>query len=201
MRITTIMRPTEPKGNTIVYASLDNPPPLRPCYFNSGFLSSSGFGSFADIGVVISTEKLADGDVALALPPLPFSDTTPNTVRYEHRTVRGSKERTALTTPAQPVTRMYVEKWALPDRFIAAKKSVHIGLCAIVSGAKQIKAAAAALEEVAKLKALAGLDDFLDGAVREEEGGKANHTPGLAGLGGALGRRPGGARDRRCEFR
>ncbi len=41
-----------------------------------------------------------------------------------------------------------------------------------MSGAKRIKSAAAAVEEVARLEALAGFDGFLGDAVREEEGGK-----------------------------
>lgn len=171
MRITTIVRTTETKASTTVYASLDYRPPLRPCYVNSEYLASSGLASFDAIGLVISTEELGECDVVLALPPLPFSDLTANTVRYEHKIVRGGKERGAPTTLAQPVTRAYIEKWALPDGFIAEKKPIFLGLFAVVSGAKRIKSAAA-VEEVARLEALAGFDGFLGDVVREEEGGK-----------------------------
>ena len=170
MRFTTIMRPTEPKASTTVCTSLDNPPPLRPCYVNSEFLASSGLGHFDAIGVVVSSKELGDG--ALALQPLPFSDTTPNTVRYELKIVANGRARTAPTTSAQPLTWAYIEKWALPDDFIAAKKPIYIGLFGVVSGAKAIKAAAVAVHEVARVDALAGFDDFLGDAVRAVKGGQ-----------------------------
>lgn len=201
MRFTTIMRPTEPKASTTVYVSLDYRSQLRPCYINNEFLASSSLGSFEAIGVVISAEELTDSDIVLALPPIPFFKTTPNTVRYAHRIVRGGKERTVPTSPVQPVTWLYVEKSALPDSFIYEKQPIYIGLFAIVNGAKQIKAAVTAVEEDAKHEALAVLDDFLDGAVLEEEGWKADLLAGLAGLCREVGRRLGGARDLHRAFR
>ena len=45
MRITTMMRPTEPKANTTVFTSLDYQPPLRPFYIErvSGFIGPCEF--------------------------------------------------------------------------------------------------------------------------------------------------------------
>ena len=177
MKRTMRMKQDGKRKNTTRYGPLDEPAPMRNFYTNTERLASAGLGEKGKIIVVISTEPFAEGDVALAAPAVPYFGLTSNMVRYEHRELKDGKERQAANTQDLPVTRAYVEKFALDERFITERKPIFFGVSGIMEfagdDADLADKIADAVPEVAVEIAdggIAAFDVFLRESVREEDG-------------------------------
>ena len=167
------MRLIKRAGQTTRYEPLDRPSPMREFYCNTEFLTLLALSTFDTIGLVLSTEKLDDKQVGLALLAIPFFGLTTNLrVNYEHRVVLNGRERMAPNTPVLPVTRAYVSGSALPETFIADRLPIYFGVFPILNSAELIAAAAAAAEEIVREAAIARFDHFLWKSVRVHKGGK-----------------------------
>ena len=85
--------------------------------------------------LVISTEPLIDGEVMLALPPVPHDKVMKDLVRYRHTVTRDGQDRMAPNTPQLPVTLAYVNRVDLPDDgFIAERAPIFFGVSGVMDG-------------------------------------------------------------------
>ena len=106
MRLSVRMKKIEGRVNTTRLEPPDEAPPMDNFYVNTEALNSILPAEDAFI-LHISDTPFAEGEVTLALPPVPFYKLLKNTVRYEHRVEKNGKDRRVTNTPALPVTLSY----------------------------------------------------------------------------------------------
>ena len=175
MRLSVRMKRVEEKINTTKLEPCGEPAPMDNYYINTELLNSLPLGE--ELMLFLSDKPFAEGEVTIALPPVPFYKLLKNTARYEHRTERAGKTRRAANTPGLPVTLAYVKKSALEDEFIAARKPIYYGICAVAEAAVEEPEPAAVddaeiADEVTGADTVAVFDDFLRASVRVQRGGR-----------------------------
>ena len=175
MRLIIKMKVVEEKVNTTKLEPIEEPAPLDSFYVNTQILNS--LPSEEERELVLADEPFAEGEVALAFPPVPFYKLLKNYVRFEHRVSKDGKERRATSSPELPVTLSYVRKSDLPDDFIAARKSLYSGLRAVTKAVAEEQEPATVDDtdvaaEVAGADAIAAFDAFLKASVRVQRGGR-----------------------------
>ena len=123
MLLSVRMKRVEDKFATTKLEPCGEPTPLTNHYINTQLLNSLPLGE--ELMLFLSDRPFAEGEVIVALPPVPFFKLLKNSVRYEHRT---AKDQRAANTPELPVTLSYVKRAALEDEFIAARKPIYFGI-------------------------------------------------------------------------
>ena len=176
MRVDVRIRKLGKKKNTFEFKLLGESPPMENFYPNLELVSSLPFDT-EEIVLNISSEPFADGEVALAFPPVPFFKEFTDVVRYEHRTERRGKDRRAPNTPDLGVTLAYVNKVDLEDEFVADQQPIFFGLSPVADADSEDQKRAAAEDvgagdEIDRAAAFATFDDFLRDSVRVKRGSR-----------------------------
>jgi len=183
MRLSVRMRPVEEKVNTTLYEPVGDSPPMKNFYLNTEVASALPFDT-KDIILTISDEPFAEGEVALAFPPVPFYKAFRSAVRYEHRVARRGGVRRAANTPELPVSLAYVNRAALDEEFIAGRRPIHFGVSAPseVAAEDEEQPAAADIDtgdessgvgdESSGVEGLAAFDGFLRESVKSQKEGR-----------------------------
>ena len=178
MRLDVRIRKVAEKINTSRFEPAGVSPPMKDFYANTELVTSLPFDT-RDMVLSISTTPFADGEVALAFPPLPFFKEFKDVVRYQHTAERKGKgrrkDRPAPNTPDTPVTLAYVNKSALEDKFVADQEPIFFGLSPVtevVSGDQKQAAVEDVDEEIGGADALAVFDAFLRDTIRVKRGNR-----------------------------
>ena len=180
MRLDVRIRKIEEKINTTKFEPLGASPPMKDFYPNTEVVTSLPFDT-EDMVLSISTKPFADGEVALAFPPIPFFKEFRDVVRYQHTIERKGKgrhkPRQAPNTPDTPVTLAYVNKSDLEDKFVADQEPIFFGLSPVseaVSGDQKQSAVedVGVDEEIGGADALAAFDAFLRDTIRVKRGNR-----------------------------
>ena len=176
MRLSVRMKPVEEKVNTTLYEPFGDSPPMKNFYLNTEVASALPFDA-KEITLTISDEPFAEGEVALAFPPVPFYKMFRSAVRYEHRVARRGRVRRAANTPELPVSLAYVNRAALDEEFIAGRRPIHFGVSATseVAAEDEEQPAAADIDagdESSGVEGLAAFDDFLRESVKSQKEGR-----------------------------
>ena len=170
MRLSVRMKRVEDKFTTTKLEPCGEPPPINSYYINTELLNSLPLGE--ELMLFLSDEPFAEGEVTIALPPVPFFKLLKNSVRYEHRT---AKDRRAANTPELPVTLSYVKRADLPDEFIVARKPLYSGISlvpeAVVEEEEEVTIVDV-VEEATGPDAAAAFVAFLRERVRVQRGGR-----------------------------
>ena len=171
MLLSVRMKRIEDKFATTKLEPCGEPAPLKNYYINTELLNSLPLGE--ELMLFLSDRPIAEGEVIVALPPVPFFKLLKNSVRYEHRT---AKDRRAANTPELPVTLSYVKRTDLPDEFIAARKPLYSGICPVPEAVAEEEQATVdttdLADEVAGADAVAAFDAFLRERVRVQRSGR-----------------------------
>ena len=157
MRRDVRIRKIEGKMNTTQFKLLGQSPPTDNFYVNKEVVSSPPFDT-NELLLSISDNPFAEGEVALAFPPLPFFREFRYVVRYEHRIERRGKERRAPSTPDLGVVQVYMHKAGLEQSFISERKPIYFGLSAV--------------HELDPGDAIAAFDGFLRGSIGVKDGSR-----------------------------
>lgn len=184
MRLDVRIRKVEKKINTTQFELLGESPPMESFYVNTETVTSLPFDT-REMVLTISSEPFADGEVALAFPPVPFFKAFRRVVRYEYRIKRRGKERRVSNTPDTPVNLAYVNKEVLEDEFIAEQKPIYFGISAVTKAVIEDEKQAAAGDvadddEIDRADAIAAFDAFLRESVRFQRGRKLTSRQILA---------------------
>ena len=176
MRLDVRIRKVEEKINTTKFEVFSECLTTKNFFVNTEAVSSLSFDTKVMI-LNVSGEPFADGEVALAFPPVPFFKEFTEVVRYEHRIKRKGKERTAPNTPELGVTQAYVGKADLEAQFIAERKPIHFGLSPVTGLSVEVEEQASAAnigigDEIDRAGVLAAFDSFLRESVRVQKEGR-----------------------------
>ena len=172
MRLDVRIRKGAEKINTTQFELLGESPAMKDFYINSEGLTLLPFDT-EELVLSISSQAFADGEVALAIPPLPFFKEFARVVRYEHRIERRGKERRAPSTPDLFVTLAYVNKADLEEQFVADRLPIFFGLSPVTEAAAETQKPAVietAAEPVAHVAVT--FDAFLRERVRVQRDGR-----------------------------
>lgn len=169
------MRRVEQKTNTTQYepCNTDAPAPIDSFYPDTGALSSIPFDT-AEFMLSISDQPFAEGEVDLALPPLPFVRSTKNKTRFEIQNARGRRLRSSLE---YPVTQAFMNNHALDEEIINEQRPIYFGISAVTRDALEDEKPAAAddiavVEAIDRVDALEAFDAFLRHYVRVKRGAR-----------------------------
>ena len=181
MRLDVRMRKVEEKTATTKFEPVDESPPMKNFYINTKVVSSLPF-DIGEIRVSISSQPLAESEVSLALPAIPFYmvHTKAAAVQYRHQAERKEhsrrKPRPASSTPELPVTQAYVSTVALDNQLIDEQRPIYFGISAVPETVSEDETQTAANDggsggEIDRVDALAALDAFLRDYVRVKRNG------------------------------
>lgn len=188
MRLDVRMRSVETKPNTTKYEPVGDFRPMNNLYIHTAVLSSQAFDT-KELTVHISDGPFAEGEVALAFPPIPFFRANRGTVRYQHTAERRPnsrrRPRPAPSTPELPVTLAYVNRDVLEAEFIAAWKPSYFGISpvteSVIGSEKEAATGDVAVgDEIVREDAIAAFDAFLRDSVRVQRSGKITSRQILA---------------------
>lgn len=169
------MKSVEQKPNTTQCKPCDTdaPAPMDSFYPDTGALSSLPFDT-AEFMLWISDYPFADGEVDLALPPLPFVRSTKNKTRFEIQNARGRRLRSSLE---YPVTQAFMNNHAVTEEVINEQRPIYFGISVVpetvIEDEKPAASGGIAVgDEIDRADALAALDTFLRERVRVKRGGR-----------------------------
>ena len=176
MRLDVRICKVEEKIIMTQFELLGEGPPMEAFYANTESVSSL-LSDAGELVLSVSSEPFADGEVALAFPPVPHFKEFSRVVRYEHRVQRKGMEKRAPNTPELGVTQVYVNKAALDDEFIAERRPIYFGLSPatghVVEGAEHASGDDIDVgDETDRAAALAAFDDFLKESIRVQRSGR-----------------------------
>ena len=176
MRLDVRIRKVAEKTRTTEYEILGEAPPMKDFYVNTEKLVVLPYDT-AEMVLSISAEPFANGEVALAFPPVPFFREFKRVVRYERRVERRGKDRRAPNTPDTPVNLAYVNKADLENEFVADRKPIYFGLSPVadaVSGdrTQPLTEDVGAADEAVRAALLEALDQFLRDRFRPQRGAR-----------------------------
>ena len=174
MRFEATMRMVDETKNTIKFQLVGESPPMTSFYVNRARLASMPFDT-REMILEISSEPFADGEVALAFPPVPFSGVLRRFVRYQHTIKRAGTEKQAPNTPELPVTLAYVEKAVLERKFVVDRLPIYFGVSPIneVSTTDEERAVVVVTDgEIDRADAVDAFDAFIRESVQVKRGGQ-----------------------------
>ena len=176
MRIDVRIKKVGYKKRTTEYEILGKLHGKSPHFFvNTEKVSSLPFDT-TEMILSMASQPFADGEVAAAFPPVPFSHASDDVVRYRHMIERKGrrKPRQAPNTPELGVTLVYIKRSNLDDDFVAGQGSIYFGLSpapeAVSSDRTQAAADVGAVDEGVRAAILEAIDVFVMRRFRPQRG-------------------------------
>ena len=143
---------------TTICEPIDKPAPLDAFYPDTEALNSMPFDT-AEFMLSICDRPFAEGEVDVALRPIPFVKSTKNKTRFE---IQNKRRRRLRTSSEYPVTQAFIYNAALDAKVIAEKRPIYFGMSAITEG----------ITADEKADAIARFDAFLREIVKVRGGGR-----------------------------